>query len=125
LTGKCFSLTGKYFRWPESVFCWPTFLITNKYRKVWKIISQKVNSRKQTWWTSVKIPINSIATARPLTHIIEIRERCLWINFPFVPNNSANIVHMFAESLHIPFDNELVVYWPNVVMNWINIFKKY
>ena len=28
-------------------------------------------------WVSVKIPINSIATARPQTHIIEIRERCL------------------------------------------------
>jgi hypothetical protein len=27
-------LTGKYFRWPESVFRWPTFLIANKYMKV-------------------------------------------------------------------------------------------
>jgi hypothetical protein len=25
--------------------------MTNKYRKVWKIISQKVNSGKQTWPT--------------------------------------------------------------------------
>jgi hypothetical protein len=37
LTRKCFPLTGKCFRWLESVFCWPTFLMANKYRKVWKI----------------------------------------------------------------------------------------
>jgi hypothetical protein len=37
------------FRWPESVFRWLTFLMTNKYRKVWKVISRKVNSEKQTW----------------------------------------------------------------------------
>ena len=56
LTGKCFSLIGKcfpwpesVFRWPESVFRWPTFLMVNKHRKVWKVVSQKVNSRKQTW----------------------------------------------------------------------------
>jgi len=41
LTRKCFPLTGKYFRWP-------TFL-ANKYRKVWKVIFQKVNFGKQTW----------------------------------------------------------------------------
>jgi len=37
------------FRWPESVFRWPTFLMANKHRKVWKVVSRKVNSRKQTW----------------------------------------------------------------------------
>jgi hypothetical protein len=42
LTGKCFSLTGKYFRWP-------IFLMANKHRKVWKVVSRKVNSGKQTW----------------------------------------------------------------------------
>jgi hypothetical protein len=36
-------------RWPESVFRWPTFLIANKHRKVWKVVSRKVNSGKQTW----------------------------------------------------------------------------
>jgi hypothetical protein len=56
LTGKCFPLTGKcfcwlesVFRWPKSVFCWPTFLVVNKHRKVWKVVSRKVNSGKQTW----------------------------------------------------------------------------
>ena len=44
LTGKCFSLTGKCFCWLESVFRWPTFLMANKHKKVWK-----VNSGKQTW----------------------------------------------------------------------------
>jgi hypothetical protein len=38
LTEKCFSLTGKYFCWLESVFRWPTFLMANKHRKVWKVI---------------------------------------------------------------------------------------
>ena len=37
------------FRWLESVFRWPTFLITNKHRKVWKMISRKLLSEKQTW----------------------------------------------------------------------------
>ena len=36
------------FRWPESVFRWPTFLITNKHMKVWKMVSQKLLSGKQT-----------------------------------------------------------------------------
>jgi len=56
LIGKCFSLTEKcfrwlesVFRWPESVFCWPAFLMANKHRKVWKVVSRKVNSGKQTW----------------------------------------------------------------------------
>jgi hypothetical protein len=56
LTGKCFPLTEKcfrwlesVFRWPESVFRWPTFLMANKHRKVWKVVSRKVNSGKQTW----------------------------------------------------------------------------
>ena len=34
-------------RWPESVFRWPTFLMANKHRKVWKVISQKVNSENK------------------------------------------------------------------------------
>jgi hypothetical protein len=37
------------FRWPESVFRWPTFLMANKHRKVWKVVSRKMNSEKQTW----------------------------------------------------------------------------
>ena len=41
------------FRWPESVFRWPTFIMVNKHRKVWKVISRKVNSRKQTWPKSI------------------------------------------------------------------------
>jgi hypothetical protein len=49
LTGKCFHLLESVFRWPESVFRWPTFLMANKHRKVWKVVSQKVNSGKQTW----------------------------------------------------------------------------
>jgi len=35
--------------WPESVFRLPTFLMANKHRKVWKVVSRKVNSGKQTW----------------------------------------------------------------------------
>jgi hypothetical protein len=49
LTGKCFPLTGKCFCWPESVFRWLTFLMANKHKKVWKVVSRKVNSGKQTW----------------------------------------------------------------------------
>jgi len=33
---------------PESVFRWPTFLMRNKHRKVWKVISRKPLSEKQT-----------------------------------------------------------------------------
>jgi len=63
LTEKCFLLTGKYFpltrkcfRWLENVFRWPTFLMANKYRKVRKIISRKVNSEKQTWLSALWVP---------------------------------------------------------------------
>jgi hypothetical protein len=49
LTGKCFRWLESVFRWPESVFRWPTFLMPNKHRKVWKVVSRKVNSGKQTW----------------------------------------------------------------------------
>jgi len=49
LTGKCFPLIGKCFRWLKSVFRWPTFLMANKHRKVWKVVFQKLFSRKQTW----------------------------------------------------------------------------
>jgi hypothetical protein len=49
LTEKCFRWLENIFRWPESVFRWPTFLMANKYRKVWKVISRKMNFRKQTW----------------------------------------------------------------------------
>jgi len=37
------------FRWPESVLRWPTFLMANKHGKVWKMISRKLLSGKQTW----------------------------------------------------------------------------
>jgi hypothetical protein len=47
-SGKNFPENQAKFFWLESVFRWPTFLITNKHRKVWKVISRKVNSRKQT-----------------------------------------------------------------------------
>jgi len=58
LTGKCFPLTEKCFRWSESVFCWPTFLMANKHRKVWKVIFRKVNSRKQTWpYISINVEV--------------------------------------------------------------------
>jgi len=36
------------FLWLESVFRWLTFLMTNKHMKVWKVISRKPLSRKQT-----------------------------------------------------------------------------
>ena len=60
LSGKQTQLKGKHFsenqvkiffnwNWPESIFRWPTFLMTNKHRKVWKIVSRKLLSRKQTW----------------------------------------------------------------------------
>jgi hypothetical protein len=42
LTGKCFPLTGKCFRWP-------TFLMANKHRKVWKMVFRKLLSGKQIW----------------------------------------------------------------------------
>jgi len=44
------------FRWPESVFRWSIFLMTNKHRKVWKVVSRKVNSGKQTWPRFIKRP---------------------------------------------------------------------
>ena len=31
----------------ESVFYWPTFLMVNKYKKVWKVISRKTNTAKR------------------------------------------------------------------------------
>ena len=37
------------FHWPESIFRWPTFLMANKHRKVWKMVSRKVNSGEQKW----------------------------------------------------------------------------
>jgi len=63
LTEKCFRWLESVFRWPKSVsvdwkvfsvdrksvFRWPTFLMANKHRKVWKVVSRKVNSGKQTW----------------------------------------------------------------------------
>ena len=54
LTGKCFPLTGKCFSLTGKYFLLPTFLIANKYRKVWKVISRKLLSRKQTWPKRVK-----------------------------------------------------------------------
>jgi len=57
-SGKCFP--PKFFRktlsWKpsqiflllKSVFRWPTFLMTNKYKKVWKVVSRKPLSGKQT-----------------------------------------------------------------------------
>jgi hypothetical protein len=45
------------------------------------------------------------------------------LNFPFGPNNSANIVHMFAEILQILFDNELV-YWPTLCHELDEYFLK-
>jgi len=39
---------NQIFLWLESVFRWPTFLIANKHRKVWKVISRKPLSGKQT-----------------------------------------------------------------------------
>ena len=58
LSGKCFP--PKFFRkilswkpsqiflWLKSVFRWPTFLMVNKHRKVWKMIFRKPLSGKQT-----------------------------------------------------------------------------
>jgi len=57
-SGKCFppkfsrkTLSWKpsqIFLWLESVFHWPTFLIANKHKKVWKVIFRKSLSGKQT-----------------------------------------------------------------------------
>ena len=57
-SGKCFpsKFVRKTLSWkpsqifllPESVFHWPTFLLANKNKKVWKVISWKPLSRKQT-----------------------------------------------------------------------------
>ena len=41
LIRKCFPLTRKCFRWP-------TFLMTNKHRKIWKVVSRKLFFGKQT-----------------------------------------------------------------------------
>ena len=38
------------FRWPESIFYRPTFLMTNKHRKILKIIFKKLFSKKQMAW---------------------------------------------------------------------------
>ena len=40
--------SSQIFLWLECVFRWPTFLTANKHRKVWKVISRKPFSRKQT-----------------------------------------------------------------------------
>jgi len=37
---------SQIFLWLESVFRWPTFLMANKYMKVWKVIFRKPLSRK-------------------------------------------------------------------------------
>ena len=50
------NFSGKHFPgnqanfvfWLESVFCWPTFLMANKHRKVWKVVFRKPLSGKQT-----------------------------------------------------------------------------
>jgi hypothetical protein len=39
---------SQIFLWLKSVFYWPTFLIVNKHRKVWKVISWKSLFEKQT-----------------------------------------------------------------------------
>ena len=39
---------SQIFLWLESDFRWPTFLMANKYRKVWKVVSHKPVSRKET-----------------------------------------------------------------------------
>ena len=45
-----FSLTGKCFRWP-------TFLMTNKHRKVWKVVFQKLLFSNKTWpWKEKIVP---------------------------------------------------------------------
>jgi len=46
--GKHLSENQAKFSWLESVFRWPTFLMANKHRKVWKVISRKPLSGKQT-----------------------------------------------------------------------------
>ena len=33
--------SSQIFLWLESVFCWPTFLMTSKHMKVWKVVSRK------------------------------------------------------------------------------------
>jgi len=57
LTGKCFPLTGKCFRWP-------TFLMENKHRKVWKIVFRKLLFGKQIW---PRIEFNSKGSKEPET----------------------------------------------------------
>jgi len=44
-----FRLPESVFLWPGSVFRWPPFLMANKHKKVWKVVSRKLLSRKQTW----------------------------------------------------------------------------
>jgi len=39
---------SQIFLWLESVFRWPTFLMANKHMKVWKVVSRKPLSGKQT-----------------------------------------------------------------------------
>ena len=43
-----FLKTKPNFFWLKSVFRWPTFLMTNKHRKAWKMVFRKLLSGKQT-----------------------------------------------------------------------------
>jgi hypothetical protein len=45
---------SQIFLWLESVFRWQAFLMANKHRKVWKLVSRKVNSGKQTNFSNGK-----------------------------------------------------------------------
>jgi len=47
--------SSQIFLWLESVFRWPTFLITNKHRKVWKVVSRKPLFGKQTYQVCWKL----------------------------------------------------------------------
>ena len=42
----------------ESVFHWPTLLLANKHKKVWKVISRKLLSGKQTQLKGKHFPEN-------------------------------------------------------------------
>ena len=54
---------SQIFLWLESVFWWPTFRKTNKHRKVWKVISRKVNSGKQTQAYSLRSLVSSLSSS--------------------------------------------------------------
>jgi hypothetical protein len=121
LTGKCFSLTESVFRWLKNIFCWPPFLMTNKHRKVWKLLSEK-----QTWpttrvvficllslkrfyvnWTSKSDRfIKLILHYRPAFFLYLLENRTLYSGAQFEMHTSKCLSSKFRTNYRLEFQNQ-------------------